>query len=262
MENLTVLITGASEGIGRATGLRFAREGHAVIGLARSASRLASLQEDIAQLGRGSFQPLQTDLRDLDAGIGLLRETAERQRIDIAVINAGVGQYGPFARSEWSDIRDVLQLNVDAALATAHAIIPSMTARGSGSVVFVSSTLGKRAVQYNAAYCASKFALQGFAEALRLELRPHGVHVGVVCPARTETDFFNRMTYSVPQTSRRAVPTRPPSRVADAILRCSMRRRREIVVSPEGKLFAFVGLHFPRLTDMLLSYTVPRPEDT
>ncbi|MDT8325410.1 MAG: SDR family NAD(P)-dependent oxidoreductase, partial [Bacteroidota bacterium] len=190
-----------------------------------------------------------------------LEDLAARTAIDVGIINAGMGQYGPFAASPWRDIEPLLRLNIDGALATARALLPGMRERRRGSIVLVSSTLGKRAVPYNAAYCASKYALHGFSDALRLELRPYGIHVGVVCPARTDTDFFSRMTYSVPQQKSRNVPTSSPGRVADAIIRCIRRRRREVVVSPEGKLFAFVGSHFPRLTDAILFYSVPRPTE-
>jgi short-subunit dehydrogenase len=261
-EQQTVFITGASEGIGRATALRFASAGCHVLASARSSDRLASLKKEIEEQTPGSCETLTLDLSDTEGILPGIESFVGTRDIDIAVVNAGVGQYGPFASSPWNDIGPLLRVNIDGAMATVRAMLPGMLRRGHGSIVVVSSTIGKRAIPFNAAYCASKFALQGFTEALRLELRPHGIHVGVVCPARTDTQFFDRMTMSTPQQKRRAVPTSSPSRVADAIVRCARRRKREIVVSPEGKLFAFVGTHFPRLTDVILYHSVPRPEDS
>ncbi len=261
LNNANVFISGASEGIGRAAAKRFARMGCHVIAAARSADRLASLKEEIAAEEAGSCTIVTLDLADAQDARERVEALAAEISIDIGIINAGAGQYGPFAASPWTDIEPMLRLNIDGALATAHGLLPAMIARRTGSVVFISSTIGKRAVPYNAAYCASKFALQGLSEALRLEMRPYNVHVGVVCPARTDTAFFENMTFSVPQRKSRKVPTSSPDRVADAILRCVSKRRREVVVSPEGKIFTFIGTHFPRLTDSILYHSVPRPTD-
>ncbi len=255
-----VLITGASEGIGRATAERFASEGYDLLLLARNAERLDELGASLQSKYSIACSTVSADVSDGRETIRRISVALEGRPIAAAVINAGVGLYGPYARSEWDDIVRVLRTNLEGALASARAVVPLLRDQGHGSLVMVSSTIGKRAVPYNAAYCATKQGLLGFADALRLELRPFGVHVGVVSPARTDTPFFERMTYAVPQTQRRSVPTNPPELVAEAILRCVHRRRREIVVSLAGKLFAFVGYHFPRLSDFLLYYNVPRPD--
>lgn len=182
-------------------------------------------------------------------------------RVDIAICNAGIGQYGPVERSTWEDIGKVVQTNAVGAISVAHAVLPQMKKQRSGSIIFISSVLGKRALQYNAAYCASKYALHGFADALRQEVKQFGVHVGVVCPARTETDFFSNMIYSVPQTRIRNVPTASADDVAREILRAIDKKKREVIVSPGGKLWSFIGVHFPRMMDFILDKSVPKPDD-
>jgi short-subunit dehydrogenase len=254
-----VLITGASEGIGRATAELFAARGHDLILLARTRERLQTLADSFAAKHGIECSPLVADVRDAVELQRLITAALDGRPLAAAVVNAGIGLYGPFLHTSWSDIELLLRTNFEGAIATARAVLPSL-ARGS-SLVLLSSTIGKRAVPYNAVYCATKQGLLGFADALRLELRSRGVHVGVVSPARTDTPFFERMIYAVPQTRRRAVPTNPPARVARAILRCVRLRRREIVVSFPGKVFAFVGYHFPRLSDFLLYHNVPRPDD-
>ncbi|PLX26943.1 MAG: hypothetical protein C0600_10545 [Ignavibacteria bacterium] len=258
----SVLITGATEGIGRATALRFAALGRHVIAVARSTQRLQDLQSDIDALGSGTCDGITLDVSDAAACLQTIGEAAGRWNITTAVMNAGIGQYGPFARSAWSDIEPLLRTNIDGAMACTGAVLPQMMERRDGSIVLVASIIGKRALPYNAAYCASKAAVIGFADALRLEARAHGIHVGVVNPARTDTRFFERMTYSTPQSQRRHVPTASPDRVADAILRCSTQRKREINVSPGGKLYTFFGVHFPRLSDHLLYHSVPKSTET
>lgn len=260
--NGTVLITGASEGIGRATAQLFAARGHDLILLARDGTRLAALAESLTARYGIDCTILTADVRQVDVLGELLREALQGRHIAAAIVNAGIGLYGPFAQTTWSDAENVLRTNLEGALATAHAVLPQLRAQKRGSLVLISSAIGKRAIPYNAVYCATKQALLGFADAVRLECRPYGVHVGVVCPARTETPFFDRMTYAVPQIRRRDIPSTSPETVARAILRCVERRRREIVVTTPGKLFAFVGYHFPRLSDYLLYSNVPRPEET
>ena len=256
-----IVITGASEGIGRATAGLFAAEGHDLLLVARNAARLAQLAAELQARHGISCGTLAADVREASSLHTALRAAIGDRPLEAVVVNAGIGLYGPFSRTSWEDVQEVLRSNFDGALATAHAALPLLVAGRGGSLVFVSSTIGKRAIPYNAAYCATKQGLLGLADALRLEARPHGVHVGVVCPARTDTPFFERMTYAVPQSSRRDIPTNPPELVAAAILRCVRRRRREVVVSVMGKLFAFVGWHFPRLSDYLLYRNVPRPDE-
>jgi short-subunit dehydrogenase len=264
LSDRTILITGASTGIGAATArLAAARGVRCLVLLARDAERLRVLRADILTAHPDTdVVLLERDVRD---ATGLARDIGDVDAttpIDVAVINAGIGQYGDAVASPWEDIEPVLRTNIDGALHTARAVLPGMYRRGRGSVVFVSSVLGRRALPWNAAYSASKHAVQGFADALRLEARPRGVTVSVVCPARTATEFFARMTYSTPQSQRRAVPTSPPERAAAAVLRAVARRRREIVVSIGGMLYTFLGVHFPRLTDRLFSLSVPSPDDS
>jgi short-subunit dehydrogenase len=260
LDRRTTLITGASAGIGRATAELFARHGSNLVLLARRAHLLEELAVSLRAAHGVEAAVIASDLSDVSGLQSKLQSTLERLPVDICIANAGVGQYGPFDAARWEDIRRVLAVNVDGALATAHAVLPGMRERGSGSVVFISSVLGKRAVPWNAVYCASKYALHGLADALRLEAKPFGVHIGIVAPARTSTDFFNAMTYSVPQTRRREVPESPPEAVARAILRNVLHRRRETVATLGGKFYAFIGYHFPRTCDFVFSRVIPAPD--
>ncbi len=261
LKDKTVLITGASRGIGRSTAELFAREGASLILLSRDRDALESLAKNLREKYSVEVRVAAQDLtRTAEARILLAGIIEETGRIDIAICNAGIGQYGPVSRTAWKDIDHVLRLNVEGALLVAHALLPGMVRRRCGSIVFISSALGKRTVPYNAIYCASKFALHGFADALRLEVKSAGVHVGVVCPARTSTPFHDAILFSTERRTQRRVPVSSPEKVARAILLCVLRRRREIVVSLGGKFFSYVGLHFPRIADMIISRAVPKIE--
>ncbi|MBR9978159.1 MAG: SDR family NAD(P)-dependent oxidoreductase [Bacteroidetes bacterium] len=256
----TVLITGASEGIGRATARLFAAQGYHLILLARNLARLEELAAELSAQHAVDCTPLQADVQDAEEAWQRIGHVIEGKFLAAAIINAGVGLYGPFAETKWEDTARLLRTNLDGALACTRAVLPVFRRQRAGSLVLISSTIGKRALPYNAVYCATKQALHGFADAIRLEMKPWDVHVGVVCPARTATAFFERMTYAVPQKSRRNIPTDSPETVARAVMHCVRLRRREVVVSMVGKLFSFVGYHFPRLSDYLLYRNVPRPE--
>jgi short-subunit dehydrogenase len=258
---LTALITGAGSGIGEATAARFAKAGYNCILLGRTSRRLELVANAITNEHGGEHTILTADVSKGEDYLRALAPRISSQPPDVAIVNAGIGLYGPVSATDWSDVNGIVRTNIDGALATVHAVLPSMLRRGGGSIVLVSSVLGKRALAYNAVYSASKAALHGFADALRLEVRQSGVHVGVVCPARTDTPFFQNMTYAVPQTRRRAVPTSAPEVAAEAMYRCVQRRKREVVISAGGKLFVFAGVHFPRLMDFVLSRMVPTPEE-
>ncbi len=257
--NSRILITGASAGIGRATALACAAAGAQPVLVARSADALDALVADITQLHGITAVALPCDVRDVGRLQSLLQEEDDRAPIDHIVANAGVGMYGPFATAQWAQIDDVLRTNIDGALAPVHALLARMLSRRRGSIVFVSSVLGKRALAWNAVYSASKHALHGLADALRLEVSTHGIHVGVVCPGRTRTQFQTRMHTSAAPSRRRAVPEASPGEVAAAIVGCITRRRREVVVPYSSLAYTLVGVHVPRLADILLSRAVPRP---
>ncbi len=246
----TVLITGGSSGIGLATARLFTREGVRIAMLARDGKKL---QEAASQLDPVPLT-FPVDVRDTEA-LALTVENVVQSLgpVDVAIVNAGIGLYGPVTQTSWSDMKEVLRVNVEGAILTAAIIARRMAARGKGSIVFVSSILGKRAIPNSAVYSASKHALQGFADAFRLEMEPHGIHVAAVLPPRTDTPFHDRMMKSadVP-ASRVNVPSVSADVVAEAVLRVLMRGKREIVVSVPGKLFTFFGYHFPHLGDLLL----------
>ena len=184
-----VLITGASSGIGLATAEAFARAGASLMLAARRLDRLNSLASTCQGLGvRCEIQG--TDVQDERQVVRLVERTLEKfGRIDVAVNNAGLGFSGPFQEQPWEAIQRTLRTNLEGALALCHAVIPPMIKQGSGTIVNVSSVVGKRAVPRLASYSASKFGLWGFSQALRLELRPHGIRVCHFCPASTATEF-------------------------------------------------------------------------
>ena len=248
----TILVTGASAGIGLAAARAFVREGGRVLALARSRERLEALAAEAG--GPDKLVPIQADVSD-PAAMDAVTERILREHgpPDVIVANAGIGLDALFWETPDRELRRVFEVNVFGAARTVRPFLREMIARGSGRVLLISSVLGKRGVPHTSAYSASKFALHGFADALRSELVGTGVSVGLVCPSTTESEFSARLTRIGPRQKRTRVASHSAESVARAILRMARSRRREIVLSPEGKLLVWLNALAPRLLDRIIA---------
>lgn len=247
-----VLITGASSGIGRAAASAFSRSGAIVLAVARTRDRLESLAEASGEAGR--IVPMPADVADGPAMEALSAEVSSRfGPPDVIVANAGIGIDAPFAATTDAALKDVLEVNVVGVVRTIRPFLEAMVARGSGRIILVSSVVGKRGVPNYSAYSASKFALHGLADALRPELHGTGVSVGIVCPSSTESEFDARKWRAGTPQRRVRVSRHSAESVARALVRMAGSTRREMVLSPEGKLMAWANALAPGLIDWVLA---------
>ncbi|MFS8858178.1 SDR family oxidoreductase [Synechococcus sp. H55.7] len=191
------LITGASRGIGKAVALRLAEEGIAVALVARSHPDLLAVQAEIQAKG-GKAEVFPIDLADLPALPQQLQALLDRfGGCDVLVNNAGVAYVGPLANVALSDWQRVIDLNLTAAFLCAQAVLPAMRRQRFGVIVNVVSIAGKRAFPNWGAYCASKFGLLGFSQALAEEERQHGIRVTSLCPGAVDTPLWDTDTVQV-----------------------------------------------------------------
>ena len=188
-EQGVVLITGASGGIGRATALYMAERGYRVVGTSRRKERLAGLEAEAARLGL-SVAGVELDITG-DAGVAETLAAVEEAHgpIGALVNNAGYGLFGPVQALSADELRAQFEVNVFAVARLIRAALPGMISRGGGTIVNVSSILGRIGTPFNGAYVASKFALEGMSESLRTELWPLGVRVALVEPGLFRTAF-------------------------------------------------------------------------
>ena len=188
LQGQVAVITGAGRGIGSAIAGTLAKLGASVVLCARTEEQLHRIAANIAYSG-GVAHPVACDVTDLDSVNALAKTVVERYgRVDILVNNAGVMSASQplhqMAPEEWERI---LNTNLRGAFYTLRAFTPMMIAARRGDIVNISSVAGKNPLPNNAAYAASKWALNGLSYSAAEELRPYGIRVSVVCPASTET---------------------------------------------------------------------------
>jgi uncharacterized protein len=237
------VITGASSGIGAATARRLAREPDAQLVLvARREDRLRELADEL-----GSATVVPVDLLDPDAPAAV-REAVEREhggRLDLLVNNAGSAWRGRFGETGWEHVRKHMELNFDAVLRLTEALLPLLRESAPSAIVNVSSTAGRVSRGNSGAYSASKFALAGWSDALHLEERRHGVHVGLVLPGFVATEGFPQEQLMGRRATRWMVST--PEKVAGAILAAGPGGKAERYVPRPYWLAAVARTLAPRL---------------
>ena len=186
----TVLVTGASSGIGRSTCLYLAGKGYSVIATSRAMARLKGLLSEASASGL-AVHGVELDINDDDQVDHVMRQVlSDHGTIDALVNNAGYGLWGPVETLAIDELKAQFETNLFATVRMAKAVLPGMLAQRSGKIVNISSILGRMGTPFNGAYVSSKFALEGLSESMRAELWPFGVHVAIVEPGIFATDFL------------------------------------------------------------------------
>ena len=199
---LIIVVTGASTGIGRETALELARRGGTVIGIARSAENLAQLEESARGLS-GTMETVVADVSDAEGITATLGRLGQAHgRIDVLVNNAGTGAYKPAVRTSAVEFEAIMRTNYLGAVACSLAVLSGMVARRRGYIVNVSSPSAFSPPPGQAAYAASKAALDAFSESLLLEVRDQGVRVSIVYPGHVITPLTREQFRGQPMPPR------------------------------------------------------------
>jgi short-subunit dehydrogenase len=251
-----VLITGASQGIGRALALAAARHGARVLAAARSEDLLHELAAE-ARAGGGTLETVRADVTAPEDR-RRMAEAALRHfgGLDVLVNNAGVGATGHFAECGPERLRTIMEVNFFGVTETTRALLPLLRQGHRPAVVNVSSIAGKRGIPARSEYSASKFAVQGFSEALRAELARFGIDVLVVCPGLTRTNFPKNMLEQKARLQMDHLRGMTAEDVAAVTLRAIERGRDEVCLTLEGRLIVLVSRFFPRLADRIAARRV------
>jgi short-subunit dehydrogenase len=256
LSGMRMLVTGASQGIGKSLAFAAAQRGAKLVLVARN----AELLDEIAAVIRSNG----TDVLTVPADVA---KPADRRRmldqavdrfggLDILVNNAGIGATGHFCEAEEDRLRKIMEVNFFAVTETVRLAVPILRQSPQPMIVNVSSILGKRAWPGRSEYSASKFALEGFTQALRAELARFDIHVLNVCPGLTATNFSQNMLEQKARVQMDHMRSMTPDQVAEAAIRAIEKGKNEILLTFKGRLLVFVNRFLPKLVDRIMAKRV------
>jgi short-subunit dehydrogenase len=246
----TAVITGGSSGIGKETLLEFAKLGMNIVVGTLATELLAGVEAELRQKGI-KIMVITTDVSK-KSEVQRLMQTAIEQfgRIDILVCCAGVYHRGPVEKLALADLERVMAVNFYGMIHCVYELLPAMIKQRDGHMVFISSVDGKKGLPRDSAYVASKFAVAGFVEVLRQEVKKYGIRVSTIFPARIDTPMLHNI--AVPVVS----PKVPPRKVALAIVRAIQHNKAETLIPWFGaKLLIVLNVISPRFADWLVKIT-------
>ena len=245
-----ILITGASSGIGKQTAIEFAKKGANLILVARRKEKLELVAKELEKF-KISVLVCPCDVSDKDQVKEMSKIVLEKfDSIDILVNNAGFAIYGSVSDLSIDEIESQMETNYLGMVYCIKNFLPSMLEKKSGHIVNVASVAASFGLPGIASYCASKFAMLGFSEGLKHELKNSGIGITVVSPIMVKTNFFDHPSFEkMPKYSPTSLSSKS---VANAILKASNSPRLEIIVPSPVRIAVWLKNTFPYLINPIL----------
>jgi NAD(P)-dependent dehydrogenase (short-subunit alcohol dehydrogenase family) len=259
MKDKVVVVTGAASGIGAAVCRRFSRDGAKIGLIDRDADGVQAAADKLRSVGVDALGLKCDVVAEAECNTAIREVIRHYGGIDILVNNAGITQRSAFLETKVSVYRQVMDVNFFGALHCTKAAVDSLIERR-GSIIVIESLAGVTPLLGRTGYCASKHALHGFFTSLRAELRDTGLHIMIVCPGFVKTNLQTRAldgdgrVTSHPQS----LVGKPasPEKIADAILKGTLRRRKLLILTPVGKLSYLISRFAPVLYESLMARQV------
>lgn len=255
MKDKVVIITGASSGIGLALAKEFAAQGSMVVMAARREDQLKELADDIRKTG-AEVLPVRTDVSQDNDCKNLINQAVEKYgRVDVLINNAGISMRALFQDLELTVVKKVMDVNFWGTVQCTHYAFPHLL-KSHGSVVGVSSIAGFKGLPGRTGYSASKSAMHGFLDVIRVETRKQGLHVLLACPGFTSSNI--RKTALVEDGTQQGETPRDENKMMSAeevarhIYRAVVKRKRTLILTNEGKMTVLLNKCFPRIMDRIV----------
>ena len=261
LKGKVAVVTGASRGIGAAIAEALAEEGCRLVLAARSVDRLEEVAAYLTGRHGNAVLTIPTDIGDESQARNLIERAADQfGAVDILVNNAGVGIYGAVDELRLDDLRHVFEVNFFGPMAAMQEAVRVMRQHGGGTIVNVSSIVGKFPQPLGGGYTATKFALQGASGAARAELKRDNIDVVLICPGLTDTEFSEHSRISVPGAEHRQGQRHSlgqgiePERVGRRTVTAIKRGEREVYITLFDRALVWTAVHLPALFHWALIY--------
>lgn len=265
MKDKVAVITGGSSGIGKALAAVLGKAGAKVVITGR---KVQSLEETTQYLEAQNIEvlALQGDVSKEEDCKKLVTQTVEKfGAIDILVNNAGISMHALFEDCDIEVIRKVMEINFFGMVYTTKYALPHIL-KAQGTIIGVSSIAGYRGLPVRIGYSASKFAMNGFLEALRTELLYKGVNVMIVAPGFTESNIrkvaLSKDGQSLGESFRNEQKMMTSEEVAERILKAIRKRKRSLILTRQGKLTVFMNKWLPKMMDKMVFKTLAKEKDS
>jgi short-subunit dehydrogenase len=265
MKDKVVIVTGASSGIGLAMAKEFAIRNSKVVMAARSEDKLKQIESELRKKGLEAYA-VRTDVSNKDDCRNLVEKTLEKYgRIDILINNAGISMRALFDNVDIEVLRQIMEVNFWGTVYCSKYALPSLIKSG-GSLVAVSSIAGFQGLPGRTGYSASKFALHGLLESIRIENLKKGLHVMILTAGFTKSDIRRRALnkYGEPQgyTPRDEDRHMKPEHVARALIKALRKKKRHKIMTLEGQLLALFKRIIPAVCDRIAYRRLSREQDS
>lgn len=259
-----VVVVGASSGIGRETALKFAQRGAKVVVSARSQQGLDSLVDEIRNF-TGEATAIVADVTNFNQVKAIADKAVEQYgRIDTWVHNAAVEIYASFEQTTPEEFQRLIDVNLMGQVYGAMVALPHLKREGRGALIHVSSIEARRSLPLQSAYAAAKHGIDGFLEALRVELQHEKLPISVtnVMPASINTPLFDKARTKLGVKPQGVPPIYQPSLVSNAILKVAEQPKRDVVVGGAGKMILLAQRLSPSLVDAYMVRTAFKGQRT